>query len=150
MHPRTPNHPEPSQAVPKHPEPSQPAPNHLSPVDARVFHLHGVTFSSFASTANGARSIAAWQAEFAPRTPGRPHTMTEEEVLHVLTGALEMQVDDDRFTAVSGDAVLVPAGAVLTVGNAADEVARAWVTSVVGMKATMLEDGAQLAPPWAQ
>jgi quercetin dioxygenase-like cupin family protein len=123
---------------------------HLSPADARVFHLHGVTFSSFASSASGAQSIAAWRAEFEPHTPGRPHTMTEEEVIHVLAGALEVKVDGDRFTARAGDAVLVPAGAVLTVDNATDEVARAWVTSVVGMKATMLEGGTPLAPPWAQ
>ena len=146
MHHRTPTHP-----APTHPAPSHPLPNHhLSPAHARVLHLHGVTFSSFASTASGARTIAAWQAEFAPQTPGRPHTMTEEEVLRVLTGALDVEVDGDRFTAAPGDAVLVPAGSVLTVGNSTDEVAHAWVTSVVGMKATMLEGGAPLAPPWAQ
>lgn len=134
------------------PSPSSPAQlsRHLSAADARVFHLHGVTFSSFASSASGARSIAAWRAEFQPHTPGHPHTMTEEEVIHVLAGALEVEVDGNRFTAGAGDAVLVPAGAVLTVSNATEEVARAWVTSVVGMKATMLEGGAPLAPPWAQ
>jgi quercetin dioxygenase-like cupin family protein len=123
---------------------------HLLPTEARVFQLHGVTFSSFVSSATGARSIAGWRADFAPTTPGRPHTMTEEEVLHVLAGALDVEVDGERVTAHAGDAVLVPAGALLTVGNSTDEPARAWVTSVIGMKASMQPGGEELAPPWAQ
>ena len=118
--------------------------------EARVFDLHGVRFSSLVSSASGARSIAAWRADFAPNTPGRPHTMTEEEVLHVLAGELVVEVDRERFIARTGDAVLVPAGAVLTVGNGADEPACAWVTSLVGMKASMQPGGEELAPPWAQ
>jgi quercetin dioxygenase-like cupin family protein len=123
---------------------------HLQTSEARVYRLHGVTFRSFASSATGARNIAAWQADFAPTTPGEPHTMTEEEVFHVLAGALDVEIDGERFTAHTGDAVLVPAGALLTVGNSRHEPARAWVTSVVGMKASMLAGGEELAPPWAQ
>ena len=100
---------------------------HLLSSEARVFRMHGVTFRSFTSSATGARSIAAWQADFAPTTPGEPHTMTEEEVFHVLAGALDFEIDAERFTARTGDAALVPAGARLAVSNHSHEPARAWV-----------------------
>ncbi|WP_430332339.1 cupin domain-containing protein [Rhodococcus sp. ACT016] len=123
---------------------------HLTDEEARVFQMHGVTFNSFAAGASGARTLAAWRADFSPDTPGQAHTMTEEEVLYVLGGALDVEIDDESFTARAGDCVLVPKGAVLRVTNATPEPASAWVTSLIGMKAAMHAGGDQIAPPWAQ
>lgn len=123
---------------------------HLTAQSARTFSMHGVTFSSFAASASGATTLAAWRADFEPRTPGQPHTMSHEEVLHVLAGSLEVEVDDDRCTATAGDAVLVPAGAVFRVTNATDRPASAWVTTTLGMTATMADGGDLVTPPWAQ
>lgn len=124
--------------------------NHLVAHRARTFQIHGVDFHSFAASHTGSRSLAAWRADFAPRTPGQPHSMSEEEVLYVLEGRLDVEVDDDAFTACAGDAVLVPAGATFRVSNNEDSTARAWVTTVPGMRATMAEGGEVLSPPWAQ
>ena len=123
---------------------------HLVGEQARVFRMHGVTFTLFASSASGARSLAAWRADFEPDTPGRAHTMTQEEVLYVTGGALDVEIDGESCTAETGDAVLVPSGAVLRVTNATAEPASAWVTTLVGMTATMRGGGEQIAPPWAQ
>lgn len=123
---------------------------HLTRSSARTFHVHEVAFHSYASSATGAAQLGAWRAEFAPRTPGRAHRMTDEEVLYVLEGSLEIEVDMEHFSANAGDAILVPAGARLRVSNSAEEPAAAWVTTSLGMAATMESDGQRLTPPWAQ
>ncbi|MDG3008980.1 cupin domain-containing protein [Rhodococcus sp. D2-41] len=123
---------------------------HLTDEKARAFEMHGVTFTSFAAGATGARTLAAWRADFAPDTPGQAHTMAKEEVLYVLSGVLDIEIDDERFTAEAGDCAIVPAGAVLRVTNSTPEPAGAWVTSLIGMTASMQAGGDRIAPPWAQ
>ncbi|BBG04738.1 MULTISPECIES: cupin domain-containing protein [Pseudonocardia] len=123
---------------------------HLTTETARTFAMHGVTFTSFAASASGATSLAAWRAEFAPGTPGQTHTMSCEEVLYVMDGLLDVEVDDDSFTARAGDAVLVPAGSAFRISNDSDETARVWATTTLGMTARMNGSGDQIAPPWAQ
>lgn len=123
---------------------------HLMERTARTFSVHGVTFNSFAASHSGARSLAAWRADFQPGTPGRAHHMTEEEVVYVLKGRLQVQLDDDSFSVDAGEAVLVPEGSTLCVTNAGNEPAQAWVTTTLGMAATMQDTGEVLTPPWAQ
>lgn len=123
---------------------------HLTAGTARTFAMHGVTFTSFAAGASGATSLAAWRADFAPGTPGRTHTMDREEILYIVDGALAVEIDDERFTARPGDAVLVPAGAAFRISNDGDEKARAWVTTTLGMTARMDGSGDRITPPWAQ
>lgn len=123
---------------------------HLTEAAATAFDLHGVTFRSYASSRSGAQTLAAWRADFSPDTPGAAHTTTEEEVLHVLSGALAVELGDERFTASTGDAVLIPAGTRFRISNPGDLPARAWVTTTLGMKAELTADGVQIAPPWAQ
>lgn len=123
---------------------------HLTSASARSFHVHGVDFHSYVSSAAGAAQLGAWRAEFAPGTPGQAHRMTHEEVLYLLQGSLEVEVDAAQFTARAGDVVLVPAGALFRVGNSSDDLASAWVTTSLGMAATMEADGQRLTPPWAQ
>lgn len=122
---------------------------HLTNLDVRAFTMHGVTFNSYASTSSGAAELAAWQAEFEPNTPGLEHTMTKEEILHVLDGVLEVDIDEQHYTARRGDAVLVPSGAQFRVSNDSAEPARAWVVTSLGMQASM-GSGEAVSPPWAQ
>ncbi|NNC12490.1 cupin domain-containing protein [Planctomonas sp. JC2975] len=121
---------------------------HLASTSTSSHRLQGVTFTPFVNTAGGARDLAAWQVDIPARTPGAPHTMSEEEVLHVLTGAVDVGIDDERFTARAGDAILVPAGALFQLSNTTDEPARAWVTTLIGMNAVLA--GERFEPPWAQ
>lgn len=123
---------------------------HLRTTNARSLALHGVTFTSFVSSASGAARLAAWRADFHPETPGQAHTMSEEETFYVLAGNLDVELGDDHFRATAGDAVLVPAGAVFKVSNNTTEPAQAWVTSLLGMKATLHPAGQEITPPWAQ
>jgi quercetin dioxygenase-like cupin family protein len=123
---------------------------HLTDQTSRTFRIHGVTFHSYASGASGANEMGGWRADFAPHTPGQPHRMSHEELLYILDGSLEVEVDDEHFVADSGDAVVVPAGARFRVSNTGAEPAQAWVTTRLGMTAEMEVDCRHLAPPWAQ
>jgi mannose-6-phosphate isomerase-like protein (cupin superfamily) len=76
--------------------------------------------------------------------------MSTEEVLRVLVGALAFEVDDERFIARPGEAVIVPAGARFRVSNDTDEHALAWIVTPIGMTALMLDSNERFSPPWAQ
>ena len=62
-----------------------------------------------------------------------------------------MQPVLDGVTAnlMPGEVVVVPAGAQLKVDNASAEAATAWVTTSVGLEAT-LPDGSLISPPWVR
>lgn len=123
---------------------------HMSTLSAQTFEVHGVTFRSYASSAAGAAQLGAWCAEFGPRTIGVPHRMSHEEVLYVLEGRLDVEIDGEQFIATAGDCVLVPAGARFRIDNDTDAAARAWATTTLGMTATIEPTGDHMAPPWAQ
>lgn len=117
---------------------------------ACTYTMHGVTFTSHANSSTGATRLAGWSAQFDPRTPGQEHRMSSEELLHVLDGSLDIEIDGDAFTAGAGDTVLVPARAAFRVSNVTDQPARAWVVTTLGMTATMTTDGTTINPSWAQ
>lgn len=122
---------------------------HITDEKTTTFDVHGVAFTSHASSATGASHLGAWQADFAPATPGLVHTMSEEEILHVLDGRLDVEIGAESFTVGAGETVIVPAGSRFRVSNTADRPARAWVVTPLGMTAT-LETGERMSPPWAQ
>jgi quercetin dioxygenase-like cupin family protein len=98
---------------------------HVTHASTRSHRLHGVTFTSFINSEAGSADLAAWLAEFPPGTPAPAHTMSSEEVLYVLHGTLDIEIDDERFVAGAGDAAVVPAGACFRIGNSGSEPARA-------------------------
>ena len=123
----------------------------LHAADAVVHELHGSVFTSFAAPARGSRELCAWRLEVPPGTRGVPHTVSKEEILLVLSGALRVTLDGTPAPADAGpgDAVLVPAGTMLQVGNPGSEPVAAWVTTSVGLEATTA-DGSVIRPPWTQ
>jgi len=128
----------------------------LHAADAVVHQLHGSVFTSFASPARGSRELCAWRLEVPPGSRGVPHTISKEEILLVLSGTLRVTLDGAPASADArpadarpGDAVLVPAGAQLQVDNPGPAPAVAWVTTSVGLEATMA-GGAAIRPPWTQ
>ncbi len=114
---------------------------------AQEFTVHGVTFRSYSRTDTGAAELAAWEATVPPRTPGVAHEVSREEVLRVLAGRVEVQIDGVTAAAGPGDAVVVPPGAVFRMSNLADEAARLWVVTSLGLTASV--DGQVMRPPWA-
>jgi mannose-6-phosphate isomerase-like protein (cupin superfamily) len=117
--------------------------------DAVPHRLHGSTFHSFAAPATGATELCAWRLEVAPGTEGVAHRVSHEEVLLLLSGVLTVTLDDVAARVTPGEAVVVPAGSRFRVDNTSAEPATAWVTTSVGLRATMA-DGSTISPPWVR
>jgi quercetin dioxygenase-like cupin family protein len=108
--------------------------------------LHGARFTPCASPRSGASELAMWIVEFEPGAAGAPHHVDREELLHVLSGSLTIEVDGEPAELSAGDTLSVPAGALLLLRNA--NAARVLACARAGLTAT-LADGSQLQPPWA-
>ena len=117
--------------------------------DAVPHRLHGATFHSFAAPATGSHELCAWRLEVAPGTAGAAHRVSREEVLLLLTGDLTVTLDGVTTPLAPGDVVVVPAGSQLRVDNTSGGPATAWVTTSVGLEATMA-DGSTISPPWVR
>jgi quercetin dioxygenase-like cupin family protein len=115
--------------------------------DAVAYELHGARFTSYAAPARGSAQLCAWHLEIPAGGGGAPHRVNREEVLRVLTGRLVLTIDGRLETLAPGDVAVVPAGSDRDVANPSPEAAPAWVTSTVGLEATMA-DGTLISPPW--
>ena len=117
--------------------------------DAITYDLHGSRFTSYAAPARGSAELCAWHLEVAPGSGGAPHRVNREEVLRVLTGELVFTIDGHAETLGPDDVAVFPAGSTVNVANPAAGPATVWVTTSVGLEATMA-DGTVLSPPWVR
>jgi quercetin dioxygenase-like cupin family protein len=115
--------------------------------DAVVHELHGARFVSYAAPAFGSKELCAWRCELPAASSAPVHRISREEVFLVLSGSVEMTVDGESRTLAAGDAAFAPPGSSLGVANPAEEPAAMWVTTSVGLHAS-LPDGSQISPPW--
>ena len=116
--------------------------------EAVTHEIHGARFVSYATPLTGSKELCAWRGEIPAGTKAPFHTVSREEIFHLLIGELLITLDGrtDRITA--GDTVIVNPGATLGVENPTDQTAISWVTTSIGLEA-VLEDGTQITPPWA-
>jgi quercetin dioxygenase-like cupin family protein len=117
--------------------------------DAAVHELHGSRFTSYAAPARGSQELCAWLLEVPAGSHGAAHTVTREEILFTLRGALRVMLDDQPGELAPGDMLLVPAGSSVRVDNTSSESASAWVTTSVGFEG-VLADGSRISPPWVR
>ncbi|MCD9877519.1 cupin domain-containing protein [Streptomyces guryensis] len=115
---------------------------------AVTHEIHGARFVSYATPLAGSKELCAWRGEIPAGTRAPVHTVSREEIFHLLIGELLITLDGrtDRITA--GDTVIVNPGATLGVENPTDQTAISWVTTSIGLEA-VLEDGSRITPPWA-
>ena len=117
--------------------------------EAVVFEAHGSRFHSYVAPSRGSRQLCAWRLEVPAGLRGVPHRPTREEVLLVLTGELTATIEDETTTVRAGEVAFVPAGARFGLDNTSAGPASAWVTTSVGLEAT-LPDGSSISPPWVR
>ncbi|MGN5378207.1 cupin [Streptomyces sp. MUSC 14] len=110
--------------------------------------IHGARFVSYATPLTGSKELCAWRGEIPPGTKAPAHTVTREEIFHLLVGDLLITLDGRTERIGAGDTVIVNAGATLAVENPTDHTALSWVTTSVGLEAE-LADGTRITPPWA-
>ena len=116
--------------------------------EAVTHETHGARFVSYATPLTGSKELCAWRGEIPAGTKAPLHTVSREEIFHLLIGELLITLDGrtDRITA--GDTVIVNPGATLGVENPTYQTAISWVTTSIGLEA-VLEDGTRITPPWA-
>ncbi|MGW0037064.1 cupin domain-containing protein [Gordonia sp. NPDC003376] len=111
--------------------------------------LHGADFDSFVSPSSGSRELCAWRTTIGPGQAGAEHTIDHEEVFLVLAGEPVIRLDGAAATPTSGEVVFAPAGSSVAVDNPGPDPVTMWVTTVVGLTATMA-GGDPISPPWAR
>ena len=116
--------------------------------EAVTHEIHGARFVSYATPLTGSKELCAWRGEVPPGTKAPAHTVSKEEILHLLAGTLRITLDGDTADLAAGDTLIVNAGSTLAVENPTDQTALTWVTTSVGLTAE-LADGTVLTPPWA-
>ncbi|MEU3663018.1 cupin domain-containing protein [Streptomyces sp. NPDC032940] len=110
--------------------------------------IHGVRFVSYAAPRSGSRELCAWRGEIPAGTKAPAHTVSREEIFHLLTGELLITLDGRTERVTAGDTVIINRGATLSVENPTARPATSWVTTSVGLEAE-LADGSRITPPWA-
>ncbi|WP_203831260.1 cupin domain-containing protein [Actinoplanes palleronii] len=117
--------------------------------EAVVHRLHGAVFHSYVAPATGSTELCAWRLEIAGGVEGLTHRVDREEVFLLLAGQIRVSLDGVSEGMAAGDVLRVPAGSVFGVDNPSTETAQAWVTTSVGLTAT-LPDGSVISPPWVR
>lgn len=113
-----------------------------------------VLVTSLATPARGSAETSVWQVDVPPGAVGTPHSVTREEVLVVVTGAVVVELDGQELEVSAGDSVVVPVGSrfALSGSGRRDEdggqVARLLCALPVGGQARV-GDGLPFTPPWA-
>lgn len=116
--------------------------------DAVTHEIHGARFVSHVTPRSGGRELCAWRGEIPAGTRAPAHTVSREEVIHLLDGELAITLDGRADRVRAGDTVIVHPGATLAIENATDRTAVTWVTTSIGLEAEFA-DGSRIAPPWA-
>lgn len=109
----------------------------------------GLRFTPLAAPSRGTARNSVWRVEIRPGTPATPHTLTEEEILVVLSGTASVRIAGRDARAVTGDAVVVPAGAEFALWNEGPDALHMLCVLPVGGRA-QTGDGDPLTPPWAR
>ncbi|MFF6782196.1 cupin domain-containing protein [Streptomyces sp. NPDC012510] len=120
----------------------------VRPSEAVVHEIHGARFVSYATPLTGSTELAAWRGEIPAGTKAPAHTVSKEEILHLLVGELLVTLDGRTDRVTAGDTLIINAGATLAVENPTSETAVTWVTTSLGLEAE-LADGTWIVPPWA-
>ncbi|MEU5889254.1 cupin domain-containing protein [Streptomyces sp. NPDC047461] len=116
--------------------------------EAVTHEIHGARFVSYATPLTGSKELCAWRGEIPAGTKAPAHTVNREEIFHLLDGELLITLDDDTHRITAGDTLIINPGATLSVENPTDRTAISWVTTSIGLQAT-LTDGTVITPPWA-
>jgi quercetin dioxygenase-like cupin family protein len=121
----------------------------LTAAAAPTHHLDGARFTSLATPARGSTETAVWRVEILPGAPAAPHSLTREEIFVVLDGTAWVRIGGREERAGSGDAVVVPPGVELDLGNAGSAPLTLVCCLPVGGQA-QAAGAPPFTPPWAE
>ncbi|HKE75479.1 MAG TPA: cupin domain-containing protein [Acidimicrobiales bacterium] len=114
---------------------------------APVHEIEGARFRSLATPSRGAAETAVWQVEIAPGTPATPHSLTREEIFHVVAGEAAVTLGGAEHAVAAGDTIVVPPDVAVAIANPGAAPLRMLCVQPVGGQAR-LADGTVFSPPW--
>jgi quercetin dioxygenase-like cupin family protein len=115
--------------------------------EVEIFELPGIIFSSFASPKKGSTENAAWRLRIQPGTPGAPHQLTHQEVIHAISGKATATVGGKATTLQSGDTIIVPPNTDFSLANTGAEPFEA--IAIFPASGQTIIGGEAFTPPWA-
>ncbi|GCD93381.1 cupin domain-containing protein [Embleya hyalina] len=77
--------------------------------EARVTKTPNAVMTTYASPTQGGTDTALWRVDMSPATTGPLHTIDTEQIWTIIAGALTVTIDNDQFTATTGDTLILPA-----------------------------------------
>lgn len=107
-------------------------------VNAQISETPNGVMRTLASPSRDGSAIAVWDVTLQPGASGPEHRIHVDQVYVVLSGTLAVAIDGIDETASSGDAVVIPGGALRRIATAGGD----GVTAVVSMPA-----GGQVSTP---
>lgn len=78
--------------------------------DAVTHEIHGARFVSYATPRTGSKELCAWRGEIPAGTKAPAHTVSREEIFHLLVGELILTLDGRAERIRAGDTVIVNPG----------------------------------------
>jgi len=122
--------------------------HHLRVADAPTFDLPGVRFTALAAPSRGSAGVCTWLLDVEPGlAPSDPHVIDEDEVFHVVAGAIRLS--DDGPVVRAGEVAVVPAGERIRLSNAGTGAAKVHVAVRAGFTATRADGTTIGTPAWA-
>jgi quercetin dioxygenase-like cupin family protein len=115
------------------------------PVEIEGNLLRGLAVSS-----TGAREAEVWEARMVAGAATPPHYHDAEEIVIVIAGSIEAEIDGEMDAVGEGELVVIPAHAVHQLRNtAAGETRKIAVLGRTGAR-TFWPDGTPLETPWQE
>lgn len=118
--------------------------------DAPVFNVPGFQFTGLASPSRGSSEISNWQIQAAPGAKSEAHCLDHEEIFVLVEGNLTASVDGVENELSAGDALIVPAGSILSLANPSEKEAKIIACLPVNTQATLVSGHQIGTPPWAR
>lgn len=116
--------------------------------EAPRFELPGLEFTAMAAPSRGSAGLCTWRlAVAAGLVSPVPHTIDQDEVFMVTSGAVRLSPDGE--TVHAGDTAIVPAGTEIQLSNAGDTPAEVIVAIRAGFTAKGADGASIGTPPWA-
>src|SRR3954451_4017661 len=107
--------------------------------EAVTHEIHGARFVSHATPLTGSKELCAWRGEIPAGTKAPAHTVTREEIFHLLIRELLITLDGRTERISAADTVIINPGATLAVENPTGHTAISWVTTSIGLEAELTD-----------
>ena len=123
---------------------------HIPAQAARLTQTPAATMRTYASPSTPVPApVAIWRTEMTADAAGPVHVVDQDQVVVVVSGRLDAEIDGESASVPAGDALLVPAGSSrrLTAGGGDPLVT---VTAAVPGAVAVVAGGDPVPVPWAR